>query len=423
MKSDNMKNKIEVMAPAGNFESLNAAIKAGADSVYFGIKGLNMRSLGAKNFEIDDLKEIVRICNENNVKTYLTLNVVMYDDDMQKMKDIANAAKEAGITAAIVMDVAAMNYCNEIGLEVHTSTQVNVSNIEAVKFFSKFADTIVLARELNLNQITEICRQIEEEHITGPKGELLKIEIFVHGALCVSISGKCYMSLTSYNKSANRGECLQTCRRKYRIIDDETGNELMIENGYVMSPKDLCTITVLDQIIASGVSVLKIEGRGRSVDYVYTVTKTYKEAVEAIREGNFTKEKIDNWVKELETVFNRGFWHGGYYLGNKTGEWSGSYGSKATKKKIQLGKVVNYYSKKKVGDFELQSDGIKVGDEFMITGPTTGIVKGFVESIYTEEGETEEAVKGQLISFPVDEKIRKNDKLFKLVNSDSKAKQ
>lgn len=407
-----MEKNIEIMAPAGSFESLQAAIKAGANSVYFGIKGLNMRSLGAKNFAIEDLPKIVEICSKNNVNTYLTLNTVIYDGDEDLMHSIANAAKSAGITAVIAMDMSPVLYCKSIGLEVHTSTQTNVSNIEAVKFFSQFADTIVLARELSLDQIKKICDQIKEQHITGPKGELLRIEIFVHGALCVSISGKCYMSLATYNKSANRGECLQTCRRKYRVYDDETGTELKIDNNYVMSPKDLCTITFLDKIINSGVSVLKIEGRGRSPDYVYTVVKAYREAVDLCISGEFTEEKAELLVKDLETVFNRGFWHGGYYLGNKLGEWSGTYGSKATKKKVYVGNVMNYYSNKKIGDFELKTESVSVGDEFVIIGPTTGVVKGKVKSIHSDEGPVKVGTKGMLISFPVSEKIRKSDKLY-----------
>jgi putative protease len=411
-------DKIEIMAPAGCFESLRAAIKAGADSIYFGIKGLNMRSLGAKNFTVEDLPELVKICEESGVRSYITLNTVMYDEDMDYLKKIADTAKKAGVSAAICMDMAAVGYCNEIGFEVHTSTQTNVSNVEAVKFFSQFADTIVLARELTLDQIKGICDTIKREDIRGKKGELQKIEIFVHGALCVSISGKCYMSLAAFNKSANRGECLQVCRRKYRVFDDETGNELVVDNEYIMSPKDLCTIEIIDKIIESGVSVLKIEGRGRSPDYVYKTVKAYREAVESVIDGSFSDEKVKAWMVELESVFNRGFWQGGYYLGEKLGEWSGVYGSKATKKKIQIGKAINYYSDKKIGDFQLQSDSISLGDTYAITGTTTGYIEGKIESLHTDNGPVKTAKKGEAVSFPVKEKIRKNDKLFKLVESD-----
>ncbi|MGM5484457.1 MAG: peptidase U32 family protein [Nanobdellota archaeon] len=406
---------VNIMSPAGSYEGLRSAIKAGADSVYFGIKGLNMRSLGAKNFSEEDLPEIVRICRENNVESYLTLNTVIYDDDMERMKDIADRAKEAGVTAVICMDMAAVKYCNSIGLEVHTSTQLNISNTEAVRFYSQFADTVVLARELDLDKIRHIAERIREEDIRGPKGELVKIEIFVHGALCVSISGKCYMSLATYNRSANRGECLQTCRRKYRVIDDETGTELNIDNKYVMSPKDLSTIEHMGEIMNSGASVFKIEGRARSPEYVYEVTKAYREAADLCMSNEYTKEKAEELKKRLKQVFNRGFWEGGYYLGNKLGEWAGTYGSKAEKRKEYIGKAVNHYAKNSIGEFLLQSHDISVGEEFIITGPTTGIVKGEVRSLHTDEGSVKKAEKGEIITFPVDEKIRRNDKLYKYV--------
>ena len=410
-------NQIELMAPAGNFESLNAAIKAGANSIYFGIKGLNMRSLGAKNFEINDLNEIVKICKKNNIKTYLTLNTVIYDNDFQKMKTIINESKKAGIDAIIAMDMSVISYCKEISMNVHISTQANISNIQAVKFYSQFSDTLVLARELSLKQINEICSQIIEQNIKGPSGNLVKIEIFIHGALCVSISGKCYMSLASYNKSANRGECLQTCRRKYRVYDDETGNELVIDNNYVMSPKDLCTIKILDKIIQSGVSILKIEGRGRSPDYVYKTVKTYRDAINAYYNNEFDDEKIIFWEKELSSVFNRGFWHGGYYLGEKSDEWSGIYGSKATKKKIYVGDVTNYYSKKEVADIDIKSEEIKIDDEFVVIGNTT-FVEGIIKSIHTFDGSVKIAKKGSIVSINVPEKVRKNDKFYILKNNE-----
>ena len=369
------KNKIEIMAPAGSYESLMAGIKAGAGSIYFGVGKINMRANSAANFTIDDLKKIVEICKKNNVRSYLTVNTIIYDEDMKDMKDICDAAKKLGVTAVIVSDIAAMQYAKSIGLEVHISTQANVTNLEAVKFYSQFADVIVLARELSLEQIKKIVEDIKEQKITGPKGDLIKVELFVHGALCISISGKCYMSLANYNFSANRGQCLQSCRRAYRVIDDETGNELKIENKYVMSPTDLCTIKYLDQILDSGVAVLKIEGRGRSPEYVHTVVKAYQSAVESCLNGEFSQKKADNWVKELETVYNRGFWHGGYYLGKKGDEWSAAYGSKAKKKKEYLGIVKNYYSKKMIGLFYLESGEVKLGDEIMVIGPTTGVVK------------------------------------------------
>lgn len=405
--------KVELMAPAGNFESLNAAIKAGANSVYFGIKGLNMRSLGAKNFELSDLSKISKICKENNVKTYLTLNTVIYDNDFELMKKIVDEAKKQKIDAIIAMDFSVLNYCNELGMIVHTSTQANVSNIEAVKFFSKFADTIVLARELSLEQVSNICKEIKEQEIKGPSNELVKIEVFIHGALCVAISGKCYMSLASYNKSANKGECLQVCRRKYRVFDDETNNELVIDNNYVMSPKDLCTIKILDKLISSEVSVLKIEGRGRSADYVYETVKVYREAIDAYYENNFSEEKILGWEKRLSSVFNRGFWHGGYYLNEKVGEWSGIYGSNATQKKIFVGIVTNYYSNKEVADIDLQAEEINLEDEFLIMGNTT-YVKGVIKSIHTDKGSVKNAKKGIIISINVPEKVRNNDKVYVL---------
>ena len=336
--------QIELMAPDGSWENLRAAIKAGANSIYFGVGSLNMRARSAKNFSLEELPEIVKLCNDNNVKTYLTLNIVFYDNELLEMKNICDKAKEAGITAVIAADFAAIEYASSIGLDVHISTQANISNYSAVKFYAKYADVVVLARELDLEKIKDIIKKIKEDNLLGPKGNLLRVEIFVHGALCVSISGKCYMSLGLYNHSANRGDCLQPCRRKYQVTDTETKNELVIDNNFVMSPKDLCTISFLDKILDAGVEVLKIEGRGRSPEYVYSVVKTYREAVDSYLSGNYSPEKITFWKGELETVFNRGFWEGGYYLGKKMGEWSGEYGSLATKVKENLGKVENYYS-------------------------------------------------------------------------------
>ena len=410
---------VEIMAPAGSYESLIAAIKAGAGSVYFGVGKLNMRSKSS-NFEFDDLKKVAKICKEHNVKSYLALNTVMYDEDIDSIKKICNTAKEAGITAIIASDVSVIKYCNKIRMEVHISTQLNVSNIEAVKFYSQFADVIVLARELTLKKIKHIAKEIKKQKIKGPSGNLLKIELFVHGALCVSIAGKCYMSLALHNKSANKGECLQVCRGSYKVTDQETGNELVVDNNYVMSPKDLCTITVLDKILDSGASILKIEGRGRSPDYVYKTTKAYKEAVDACLKGKYTKEKIELWLNELQLVYNRGFWHGGYYLGNKLGEWCNCYGSKAPTEKVFIGVGRNYYQKNKVAEFLIQSQGLKEGDTILITGPTTGVIEAKADSLHKDGKPSKNAVKGDRITFKLNERIRKNDKLFVIIAKDTK---
>lgn len=404
------------MSPAGSWETLNAAIKGGADSVYFGIEQLNMRARAANNFKISELGEIVRHCSEKNVKTYLTLNTILYDHDIPLMKKICDEAKKAGVTAAITCDLAGIMYAHSIGLEVHISTQQNISNIEQVKFFAAYADVVVLARELTLKQIQFICDQIQKQDIRGPKGNLVEVEIFVHGALCVAISGKCHMSLATNNASANRGACIQNCRRAYRVIDEETGDELVLENKYVMSPKDLCTVGFLDQLLKAGVRVLKIEGRGKSADYVYTVTKVYKEAGESVLNGTFTKEKIDGWMELLGTVHNRGFWEGGYYLGKKLGEWSGEYGSQATKEKICIGSGRGYFEKTKIGEFMMETGELKVNDEIWITGPTTGIVQTFVKELYVDGVKAESAKKGDVITIPIEEKVRKSDKLFLVKN-------
>ncbi len=406
----------EVMSPAGSWETLNAAIKGGADSVYFGIEQLNMRARAANNFKISELGEIVRHCSDHNVKTYLTLNTILYDHDIPLMKKICDEAKKAGVTAAITCDLAGIMYAHSIGLEVHISTQQNISNIEQVKFFAQYADVVVLARELTLKQIQYICDEIKKQDIRGPKGNLVEVEIFVHGALCVAISGKCHMSLATQNASANRGACIQNCRRAYRVIDEETGDELVLENKYVMSPKDLCTVGFLDQLLKAGVRVLKIEGRGKSADYVYTVTKVYKEAGEAVLNGTFTKEKVDEWMTLLGTVHNRGFWEGGYYLGKKLGEWSGNYGSQATKEKICIGVGQGYFEKTKIGEFRMDSGELKRGDEIWITGKTTGIIQTTVKDLYVDGVPAEKAMKGDIITMPIDEKIRKSDKLFLVVS-------
>ncbi len=411
----NPHKKAEIMAPAGSYEALQAAINAGAQSVYFGIEQLNMRARAADNFTTEDLKKIVAICHEKKVKTYLALNTIMYDHDITLMREICNTAKEAGVTAVICSDVAALIYARSIGLEVHLSTQTNVTNIEAVKFYAQFADVIVLARELTLQQIASICAEIKKQNILGPKGKQVEIEIFVHGALCVAISGKCYMSLATYNSSANRGACLQNCRRSYRVIDEETGDELVVDNRYIMSPKDLCTIGFIDKILDAGVRVLKIEGRGRAPEYVATVVRVYTEAVESYYAGTYTPEKIEQWTKELETVFNRGFWHGGYYLGKQLGEWSGAPGSKATTEKVYLGKVRNYYQKTKVGEFYLEAGTLKVGEEIYVMGPTTGVVQTTVTSLLRDDKIVPAATKGAIVTIPVAEKIRENDQLYKIV--------
>jgi len=405
-------SQAEIMSPAGSFASLHTAIKAGANSVYFGIEQLNMRARAANNFKTSDLPEIVRICSENNVKTYLTVNTILYDHDLVMMKKICDAAKENKITAVIASDIAALQYAHSIGLEIHISTQQNVSNIEAVRFFAKFADVVVLARELTLNQIKKIIQEIKKDNILGPSGELVKIELFAHGALCVAISGKCYMSLATDNASANRGACTQNCRRAYRVTDEETGEELVVDNKYIMSPKDLCTIGFLDKIIGAGVSVLKLEGRGRSADYVHTVTKCYREAAEAVAAGTYTKEKIEAWTAELATVYNRGFWHGGYYLGKELGEWSGEYGSQATKQNEYIGHVTNYFRKTSIAEIIIETGEIKIDDDLFATGDNTGVVKFKLENFFLDGVPGKVAKKGNTITIPVTERLRINDKIF-----------
>lgn len=413
----------EIMAPAGSYAALMAAIKAGCDSVYFGIQQLNMRARSSANFTLEDLERIVRICKTNSIKSYLAINTILYDNDLPLMRSICDKAKEVGVTAVIVADIAAMKYARSVGLEVHSSTQLNISNIEEVKFFAQFTDVIVLARELTLQQIKGIIRQIKEKDIRGPSGRLIEIEVFIHGALCVSISGKCYMSLATRNCSANRGACLQTCRAKYRIIDEDSGTELVIDNNYVMSPRDLCTIRFIDKLINAGISVFKIEGRGRSPDYVYKVVRAYREAVEAVEKGTYSEDKVKKWEAELKTVFNRGFWHGGYYLGKKLGEWAGAYGSQATERKELVGVAEHYFSKKQVGQFLLKSGELKVGDKLIITGPTTGVVVSKVKSMLVNDKKREKANKGDVITVPIAEKVRKNDKLYVVKDAKDRALQ
>ncbi|MEK6887089.1 MAG: peptidase U32 family protein [Nanoarchaeota archaeon] len=402
----------EIMSPVGSYESLMAAIRAGANSVYFGIGELNMRARSAYNFTIKDLKKIVNICNKNKVKSYLTLNVVVYDNEFKAIKTSCDAAKKAKISAVIASDMAVIQYANKIKLPVHISTQSSVSNIEAVKFYSKFADVIVLARELTLEQVKNIVKEIKRQNIKGPNKQLVKIELFIHGAMCVSISGKCQMSLALYNEPANRGKCLQTCRRAYKVIDEETGDELIIDNKYVMSPKDLCTIGFIDKLIQAGVLIFKIEGRGRSPEYVYEVTKCYKEAINSIENNTYTKEKIANWTKKLDSVFNRGFWQGGYYLGKKLGDWSGTYGSKATTEKVYVGLIENYFPKPNVAQIKIESGILSINDEMLITGPTTGVLQFKLESLFVREKQAKTGKKGEDITIKVPNKVRKNDKVY-----------
>lgn len=407
--------KIEIMAPAGSFESLAAALRAGADSVYFGVGKLNMRSRATSNFQINDLPKIVRLCRKAGAKAYLTLNIIVYDDELAETRAVCDAAKAAGVDAVIAADIAVINYAGRIDLPVHISVQANISNIESVRFFAQFADVLVLARELTLPQITEIISTIETENITGPNGELIRIEIFAHGALCVSVSGKCYMSLAVYNSSANRGACFQNCRRRYRVIDEETGEELVIDNKYVMSPKDICTVEFLDRILESGVAVLKLEGRGRSADYVQTITEVYREAVDAWQAGEYAPAKTAKWLERLETVFNRGFWSGGYYLGEPLGEWCGAGGSQAKLHKVQIGRVNKYFNKIKVAELSVEAADLMVGQQLMVTGPTTGAVRFEVSEIRLNGKNVNSAPKGSVVSVPVEQKVRKNDILFLLV--------
>jgi putative protease len=409
--------KMELMSPAGSFESLMAAIKAGCNSVYFGIEQLNMRARSSINFTLEDLKEIAQIAKENNIKTYITLNTIVYDHDLRLMREIVDAAKSNGIDAIIASDHAVLNYCRKIGMVAHISTQCNITNIESVEFYSAFADVMVLSRELSLKQVSDIFREIKRREITGPSGKLVRIEIFGHGALCMAVSGKCYLSLHSHNASANRGACIQNCRRSYIVIDKEEGYELEIDNEYIMSAKDLCTIDFLDKIIDAGVSVLKIEGRGRSADYVYETTKCYREAIDSIYENTYTQEKIDEWKKRLSTVFNRGFWDG-YYLGRKMGEWSKEHGSSATKKKLYLGVGRKYFDKIQVGEFKIETHSLSVGDEIIITGPKVGLIKTKVEELRVNDTPVEVVSKGTVFSMKVPEKIFPNDKLYKWIDEE-----
>jgi putative protease len=410
------KYNIELLAPAGSFESLMAGINAGANAVYFGIEQLNMRSQSSNNFTIEDLAKISEICKQHQVRTYLTLNTVVYDHDINLMKNIVDAAKEHHIDAIIASDHAVFNYAKKAGVKIHISTQANVSNIDSIEFFAAYADVVVLARELSLMQVACISKEIKRRNITGPSGELVRIELFAHGALCMAISGKCYLSLHSDFASANRGACIQNCRKNYIVTDKENGVELEIDNEYIMSAKDLCTIDFLDKIIDAGVAVLKIEGRGRSADYVHTVVQCYREAIDAYYAGTYTSAKFTDWKTRLGTVFNRGFWDG-YYLGRTMGEWNNEYGSKATKRKIYIGKGVKYFKEPSVGEFVLESHSLNVGDEVLITGPTTGVLQFTVNEFRIADQPADKAIKGDTLSFKVTDRIRASDKLYKLVDA------
>lgn len=408
--------KIELMAPAGNFESLQAALDNGADSVYFGVEQLNMRARSTVNFTIEDLPEIAKRCEVKKVRTYLTLNTIIYDHDLSVVKTLLTKAKEAGITAVIASDQAVIASARSLGIEVHISTQLNVTNIETVKFYSLFADTMVLSRELSLRQVKKITEQIEKEQIKGPSGNLVEIEIFGHGALCMAVSGKCYLSLHSHNSSANRGACKQNCRKKYTVIDQESGFEIEIDNEYMMSPKDLCTIDFLDQVIDSGIQVLKIEGRGRAPEYVATVIKTYREAIDAYYDKTYSKEKVAVWMEALNTVYNRGFWSG-YYLGQKLGEWSDNPGSNATQKKVYIGKGTRFYQKAGIGEFKIEAYDIKKGDTILITGPSTGAQEMTIDEMFVNEAAADKATRGDSCTIKLPFRIRLSDKLYKIVEA------
>ena len=410
------RSDFEIMAPVGSWESLTAAAQGGADAIYFGIEGLNMRSKSSVNFSLDDLNTIAAWCHERHMKSYLTVNTIIYDDDIDYMHKIVDAARQAGITAIIACDMATIVYARQVGVEVHISTQVNVSNSEAVRFYSQWADVMVLARELNLDQVKKIHDTIERDNVRGPHGEPVRIEMFCHGALCMAISGKCYMSLADAGRSANRGECIQICRRSYILTDAETGNQIEVDNKYLMSPKDLKTVRFIDRLMHSGVRVFKIEGRARGPEYVYQVVRCYKEAIQSVIDGTFTEEKKDQWDERLATVFNRGFWDG-YYQGQKMGEWNSNYGSNATVRKQLVGKVMKFYSRLSVAEVAVEAAEISVGDQLLITGPTTGVMYIDATEIRYELQPVQTARQGWRVSIPVSGKVRPNDKLFKLIKT------
>lgn len=411
--------EFEIMAPVGSRESLAAAIQAGADSIYFGVEQLNMRAHSANHFTLDDLRDIAQQCSSHGIKTYLTVNTIIYDEDISQMHEIVDAARKAGISAIIASDVAVMQYCRNSGypMEVHLSTQLNISNIEALRFYAQFADVVVLARELNMKQVAEIYQQVTEQHICGPSGQLIRIEMFCHGALCMAVSGKCYMSLHAANRSANRGECVQICRRSYTATDNETGYQLDIDNKYIMSPKDLKTVRFIDKMMSAGVRVFKIEGRARGPEYVYTVVSCYKEAIQAVLDGTFTEECKDEWDARLATVFNRGFWDG-YYQGQLMGEWNKDYGNIATERKVYIGPGVKYFSKLGVAEFSVDAAEFSVGDKLLITGPTTGVIYVTADEIHDDVSPVTTARQGTRVAIKVPAKVRPSDKLFKLETSD-----
>ena len=410
------RDDIEIMAPVGSYESLAAAIQAGANSIYFGVENLNMRSHSANNFTIGDLHRIVGICKEHGLKSYLTVNTIIYDTELDLMRSIVDAAAEAGLTAIIACDLSVLQYARSKGVEVHASTQLNITNIEAVRFFAQYCDVVVTARELNLDQVAAIARAISEQNIRGPKGELVQIEVFAHGALCMAISGKCYLSLHQYGRSANRGQCFQPCRRGYEVTDCETGQQLLIDDKYIMSPKDLCTLPFLDRVLRAGVRVLKIEGRARGAEYVKTVVESYRRAIDAICDGTFSQQIIDEQVNRLKTVFNRGFWDG-YYLGRRLGEWSGVYGSKATKRKEYVGRCTNFFTKLNVAEITLESGALHTGDQLLIMGETTGVYEHTISEMRVDLKPVGEAVKGQALSIAVTDIVRRGDRVYKLVDT------
>lgn len=410
------KDKVELLAPAGSFDSLQAAINAGADAIYFGVEQLNMRTRSSQSFHISDIKTVSSICKKEGLKAFITLNTVMYEYDMQLLKTVLKEVKKHKIDAVIASDFAVIDYCNQMEIPLHISTQANISNVESVRFFSRYADVMVLARELTLKQVADISSEIERKKIKGPSGKLVKLEMFVHGALCMAVSGKCYMSLHTQNAAANRGACVQNCRRPYTVTDTETGEQLEIDNEYIMSPKDLCTIDILDQLIDSGVDVLKIEGRTKGADYVQVVTKCYRAALDAVLDGTYTPEKAAEWKKEMETVYNRGFWEG-YYLGRKLGEWTPQPGSAATEKKIYIGKGSKYYPKISIGEFILESGSLRIGDTMMVTGPKCGMIKETISTLMVNGEPATEAVKGDKITLKFDTKVTPSDKLYKIVEA------
>lgn len=404
------------MAPVGSYEALSAAVQAGAGAVYFGVGNLNMRSKSSQNFSLDDLKEITAICNANDIKSYVTINTVIYDEELAAMRQLVDACRDHGVSAVIASDQAVIQYARNQGVEVHMSTQTNITNIEAVRYYAQFADVMVTARELSLNQVAAITKAIQEQHITGPSGALVRIEIFVHGALCMAVSGKCYLSLDLMNSSANRGACLQPCRRAYQVKDRDEQLEMVVDNEYIMSPKDLNTLAFLDKILAAGVEVLKIEGRGRSAEYVKTVTQVYKEAVDAVQQGQFTQERVTQWNEKLASVYNRGFWEG-YYLGKKLGEWTEEYGSQATERKVYVGKVNNFFQKLSVAEIKMETQSLAVGDKILIIGPTTGVYEVIVPEIRVDLKQVQQTQKGENCSIPVSTLLRRGDKVYKIVST------